>query len=485
MSLQILLIDDEQDVRLSLSKFLGRLGHSITCAPNAAEGLISFNTIDFDVVISDIRMPGMDGLELLQQIKSVQNSPVSVIIITGHGDMEKAITALKYGAYDYLQKPIDVRELALTLERIEEFKILQSNYRQLKKDLNTKVAEKTRALRGEAERIRHAYLQEVGLGHFKTYSPVMQEVLDLARRYSTDRSIPVLIQGESGTGKELIARFVHYYQANDPLNPFVAVNCGAISSQLFESEFFGYSGGAFTGAAPEGRKGKLEMAHRGTLFLDEVGELPLDLQVKLLRALEEKKFYRVGGSRELPVDVRIISATSKDLAREVREGRFRTDLYYRINTGKIVVPPLRQRQEGILPLALYYAGRAAARQGKDFGSLRPEAKTFLRQHPWPGNVRQLKNMMERLALLKPLNAVGVQDLVSLDEEDPTPSAHSGPSGLGQAPYDLPESGLDLEGHIQAIIRQALEKHQGNQTKTAQYLGISRRVLQGRLKKGTT
>lgn len=485
MSLTILLVDDEQDVRLSLSKFLGRLGHSVACASDAAEALTIFNSKPVDVLISDIRMPGMDGLELLQQIKRNQNSPVNVIIITGHGDMENAITALKHGAYDYLQKPIDVRELALTLERIEELNILQANYRQLKKDLNKKVAQKTQALRGETERIRQAYLEEVGLGNFKTYSRVMQEVLDLARKYSTDRSIPVLIQGESGTGKELIARFVHYYQADDPVSPFVAVNCGAISSQLFESEFFGYAGGAFTSAAPEGRKGKLEMAHSGTIFLDEIGEMPLDLQVKLLRALEEKKFYRVGGNRELPVDVRIISATSKDLALEVKENRFRADLYYRINTGRISIPPLRERLEGIIPLALFYVNRAAAKRGKTFGTFRSEAEAYLRQHPWPGNVRQLKNMMERLALLRPLDRIGLDDLISLDDEKKSSRELESLPVLGRSSFLLPADGLNLEQHIQEIIQQALDLNHGNQTKTAQYLGISRRVLQGRLKKDKT
>jgi DNA-binding NtrC family response regulator len=369
MGLAILLVDDEQDVQVSLSRFMTKLGHRVECASDAALALARFHADHFDVVISDIRMPGMDGLELLSRLKRVQASPVDVIVITGHGDMDNAISALKFGAFDYLRKPIDVRELAVTLERIAELKRLRNNYRQLKTEFRQRVEEKTQAIRGEAERLRQAYLQEVGLGELRVFSGVMRAVLDLAQKYAEDPTLPVLITGESGTGKELIARYLHYSQALDPLRPFVALNCGAISPQLFEGEFFGHEAGAYTGATASGQKGKLEAAHGGTIFLDEIGEMPPGLQVKLLRVLEDSRFYRVGGTREVSISVRVISATNQDLAAATEAGRFRTDLYYRVNAGAIRIPPLRERREEIIPFALHFATRAAKRRGRDFGGM--------------------------------------------------------------------------------------------------------------------
>lgn len=481
MGLSILLVDDERDVRESLSRFLQRLGHSVMCAERADLALKCFHANPFDLVITDIRMPGMDGLEFLNQLKRVEKSPADVIVITGHGDMDNAVSALKFGAFDYLQKPINVRELAHTLERVDELKTLKRNYTRLQKEFNQRVEEKTRDLKGEAERLRQAYLAEVGLGEMCVFSEKMRRVLDMARKYSEDRTLPVLIVGESGTGKELIARFVHYYLATDPLSPFVAVNCAAINPTLFEAEFFGHRPGAFTGAAAGGRKGKLEAAEGGTIFLDEIGEMPPEQQVKLLRVLEDRAFYPVGGTKLVPVDVRVISATNKVLASEVDNGRFRTDLFYRINTGSIKLPPLRERPEEIAPLALHFVQRAANRHGREFGHFAPSAEKALLANPWPGNVRQLKNLMERLALLGPWDRVDAEDLDKLiDQEDPC--RENGREQGDPGEFHLPEKGMDLEELTRKIIIRALAKHQGNQTSTAKYLGISRRALQGRLKK---
>ncbi|MFH1059752.1 MAG: sigma-54 dependent transcriptional regulator [Pseudomonadota bacterium] len=480
MGLAILLVDDEQDVQVSLSRFMTKLGHRVECASEAAEALAKFHAAQFDVVISDIRMPGMDGLELLRRLKQVQASPVDVIVITGHGDMDNAISALKFGAFDYLRKPIDVRELAVTLERIAELKRLRHNYRALKREFKQRVEEKTQAIRGEAERLRQAYLQEVGLGELRIFSGAMRAVMDLAQKYAEDATLPVLITGESGTGKELIARYVHYSQALDPLRPFVAVNCGAISPQLFEGEFFGHEAGAYTGATTSGQRGKLEAAHGGTIFLDEIGEMPAGLQVKLLRVLEDSRFYRVGGTREVAIEARVISATNKDLAAETEAGRFRTDLYYRVNAGAIRIPALRERSDEILPFALHFAIRAAKRRGREFGGFTAGAQRMLAEHPWPGNVRQLKNLMERLALLGPLEGVTAADLRRLDQ-DGLAAACPAPAGAPAGP-DLPQGGLDLEAMNRDILTKTLARFQGNQTKAAQYLGLSRRVLQGRLKK---
>lgn len=481
--LRLLLVDDEPDVRKSLSQFLEKLGHKVTTAASGLDGLREFHTGSYDLVITDIRMPGMDGLELLRRIKEVERSAVDVIVITGHGDMDNAIRALKYGAFDYLQKPLNVRELAITLERVEQYRALQENYARLKEEFHQRVAQEVRAYRGAAERLREAYLRELGLGDLAVFSDAMRRVVDLAERYSGDRSIPVLIEGETGTGKELIARYIHYYAHAEAERPFVALNCAAVSQELFEAELFGHEPGAYTGATSTGRMGKLEAANGGSIFLDEIGEMPLACQVKLLRAIEQKRFYRVGGVKEIPVDVRIISATNKDLEEEVKAGRFRADLFYRINVGFIRIPPLRERRASIVPLAIQFAQKAFSRRGRRFGGFTPEAEEFLASLSWPGNVRQLKNAMERLAVLGPWDRVDRGDLAFLKED----THHFGVSSenrpiLGRDPFDLPGDGLDLEALNRQIILKALERFGGNQTKTAQYLGISRRVLQGRLQR---
>ncbi len=479
--MNLLLVDDEPDVRKSLSQFLEKLGHKVATATSGLDGLRDFHCSDFDLVITDIRMPGMDGLELLRRIKEVERSGVDVIVVTGHGDMDNAIKALKYGAFDYLQKPINVRELAITLERAEQYRILKENYSRLKSDFQQLVEQETRTYRGAAEQLREAYIKELGLSDLAVFSEAMRNVVELAERYSLDRSIPVLIEGETGTGKELIARYIHYYTG--VRSPFVALNCGAISQDLLEAELFGHEPGAYTGATSTGRMGKLEAAHGGTIFLDEIGEMPLGSQVKLLRALEQKRFYRVGGLREIPVDVRIISATNKDLRREASEGRFRPDLYYRINVGFIRIPPLRERAESIVPLAFQLAQKAFSKRGKRFPGFTREAEELLSSLPWPGNVRQLRNAMERLAVQGPWDKVERGDLVFLlGEQQEQKAAEELRPVLGLEEFELPEGGLDLESLNRRIILKALERFGGNQTQTAKYLGLSRRVLQGYLKR---
>jgi len=408
--MNILLIDDEEDVRCSLSSFVKKLGHEVYCAKDGKEGWKKFHEEYIDLIITDIRMPVMDGLELLRRIKKIQRSPVVVIVITGHGDMENAIKALKYGAYDYLQKPIDVRELAITIERAIEYSTLRKKNLQLKKTFKSRVTKETEVLRGTAEHFREAYLREVGLGEMQICSDAMGQVIDLAEKYSRDRIIPVLIEGGSGTGKELVAKLLHYYGQTETKGPFIPINCGAISQELFEGELFGHEPGAYTGATTKGQKGKIEAANGGTLFLDEIGEMPLNLQVKLLRVLEEKKLFRLGGVTEISLDVRVISASNKDLHAQVQKGLFRLDLFHRINMGFIRIPPLKERREDILPLARHFIKGAFARRDKQFESFSEEAENFLQSFPWPGNVRQLKNTMERLSILTPNVRLDVEDI---------------------------------------------------------------------------
>lgn len=481
--MDILLIDDEEDVRFSLGNFIKKLGHTVITAQDGTEGWQQFCRNDVDLVITDIRMPGLDGLELLRRIKKIRRSASLVIVITGHGDMDNAVRALKYGAYDYLQKPIDVRELAITIERALEYAALREKYRHLKTHFKKEVAHGIETFRHEVEHYREAYFQEVGLGDMQIYSEGMRRVAEQAEKYSADRSIPVLIQGESGTGKELIAKLIHFYGLPKTDTPFVAINCGAISHELFEGELFGHEAGAFTGATSKGRMGKIEAARGGTLFLDEIGEMPLAMQVKLLRVLEEQKLYRLGGLKEIPVDIRVISATNKNLRREVAEGRFRLDLLHRVKMGFIAIPPLRERVIAIIPLAVHFISKAYARRGMRFEGFSPKAEDLLTSFSWPGNVRQLKNTMERLAILKPNLVIEAADIESLAEEaPPEPGGNGGIETLDQEAFELPEDRFDLEQFNSAIILKALEKNKQNKTRTADYLGLSRRILQGRLKK---
>lgn len=483
MKLNILIIDDEPDACEILSGLLTRSGHVVMTASDGSSGLHLFHENDFDLVITDIRMPGLDGLELLKQIKQVEQSPVDVIVVTGHGDMDNAIKALKYGAYDYLLKPIDVRELTISIDRLCKYLMLQANYQNLTARFDETLELEKSVIRGQAEKIQASFLEEIGLDGLRVYSKCMREVVDQAQIFAQDRQVPVLILGESGTGKELIARLIHHYYRPDTIDPFVAINCGAISPELFESELFGYESGSFTGSIPKGREGKLEAAKGGTIFFDEIGEMPFSLQVKLLRALDDKKIYRIGGLKEIPLDVRVISATNKDLRQEVRQKRFRLDLYYRINMGVIRIPPLRRRSEDILPLANYFGKRASLRRGERFTGFTREAEQFLLTHPWPGNVRQLKNTMGRLALMPPPDRIDVRDLHFIDDPDGMDNLPFDPTHtLGKEHFTLPEKKLDLQALESSIIKMALKKHQGNKSKTADYLGISRKILYSRLKR---
>lgn len=481
--MNILVIDDEPDICQSLAGFLNRLGHSVTCAPNGAEGLKLYHQHEFQLIITDVRMPVMDGLELLKRIKTIERAAVDVIVFTGHGDMDNAIKALQYGAFDYLQKPVNVRELAIALERSAEYAALRKNYLRLKNDFKNQVDKETFVCQGEAERLRQAYLDEIGLDKLYVFSDGMRRILSQAEKYSSDRSISVLIEGESGTGKELIARYIHHFNPQSHLTPFVPINCGALSESLIEGELFGHESGAFTGATKHGRKGKLEAASGGTLFLDEIGEMSLNLQIKLLRVLEDRHIYRLGGIKEIPIDVRVICATNKDLQKEVAKGTFRLDLFYRISVGSIKIPPLRQRREAILPFAIRFAERAFKRQGKKFEKFSPEAETFLKDYAWPGNVRQIKNTMERLALLKSDGLLDISDLSFIENHNQLEGQEKNDTTSKPADaVELPEESFNLEGFNRSIVQKALQRFSGNQCKTAKYLGISRRQLQGRMKK---
>lgn len=482
--MRILLVDDEKDSREAIAQFLNDLGHQITECDNGKEALTLFKEMPFPLVLTDLKMPHMSGLDLLRELRKLSYDPVvDVVLFTGYGDMESAIAALRAGAYDYLSKPINVSELAAVTDRIAEHQALRLENKELTKRFEERVAEETGNAKKEMDRLRKMCARISGVGGIGIFSESMRNVFSLAERFHTDRSIPILIEGETGTGKELVARFIHFGHG-EVTTPFVALNCAAISPSIFESEFFGYEAGAFTGGNLKGQKGKIELAQRGTLLLDEIAEVPLDLQAKLLRFLQEKEFYRVGGLKKINSDVRIICATNQNLAELVSAGRFRGDLYFRLNGAQIYIPPLRDRREEIIPLARLFLDDCARNANKPFADISREAMKVLDSYSWPGNVRELKNNIARIVLTWDDTLVRAEHLDFL-HHNPISNRDSHKSEC--SPIDinrflLPPDGINLEKFISKLVRKALEMHKGNKAEAARFLGISRRRFYSRFKK---
>jgi len=369
---RLLIVDDEPSVRETLELFLVREGYDVSCAANGREALESIHNHAPEVVLSDIRMPQMDGFALLREIKKI-NPAIQVLMITAFSSSSDAVAAMREGAYDYITKPFDLKEIRqLVLNAVDKHRLLREN-RALKKELS-----------------RH---QEIGMiGR----SEPMRQVFSMIQQVAASRTT-VLISGDSGTGKELVARGIHKLSDRSKM-PFIAVNCGAISAELMESELFGHVKGAFTGAVSE-KNGMFQEANGGTIFLDEVSELPLDLQVKLLRVLESRNVRKVGSPRELEVDVRVIAATNRDLLAYTNEGNFREDLFFRLNVINIHVPPLRQRRDDIPRLVHFFLQRSCKDLGRPMMTMSPEAMDALLHYPFPGNVRELLNIIERAVTL--------------------------------------------------------------------------------------
>ncbi|GBC80227.1 Transcriptional regulatory protein ZraR [bacterium HR09] len=437
---RLLIVDDELHMRESLARWFLEDGYEVETAGDAKAALALLGRQTFDAIITDIRMPGMDGLELLKQIKEV-NPHATIILITAYASVASAVEALKAGAYDYLVKPFDPEELSRVVERACERARLQQENIALK------------------ERLAAAG-RELVVGESEAMKRVMSLVETVAPTETT-----VMIRGESGTGKELIARLIH---ANSPraFGPLVAVNCGALPEGVLESELFGHERGAFTGAVAR-RKGKLELADGGTLFLDEVGEISPKVQVELLRVLEEKQLVRVGGTQPVRVDFRVVCATNRDLEQAVREGTFREDLYYRLAVFRIDLPPLRERKEDILPIANHYLKKFADAMGRKVTGFSPKAQELLLSYPWPGNIRELINAVERALVVCREGPV-------LPEHLPiTPSK----------PVSLPkDDDLSLEAVERRHIEYVLERCSYNITQAARLLGIDRVTLYNRMRR---
>lgn len=431
----ILIVDDDPGFRKLLETILASEGYQITTAPNLKEAVRAAERRQFHVILTDLRLPDGDGVQFLRWLRE-HSIDTPVVVITGFGTVASAVEAMKLGAADYLGKPLaSPDELRLLVRRV----------------LGQRQAEAERDLLREQESSRFS------CGSIIAEDPRMRRVLDLVARVAPTTAT-VLLTGESGTGKEIIARCIHKHSPRAS-RVFVPVNCAALSPTLIESELFGHERGAFTGANAQ-HAGRFERAHGGTLFLDEIGELDANLQAKLLRVLQEKTFERVGGTRQITTDVRVIAATNRDLRQRVAEGHFREDLYYRLQTFPIEVPPLRERGADILRLAHFFLDRAARNLSRGPIHLSTEAEQVLLRYAWPGNVRELENLMERMAILSDGSI----------EPDDLPITGSGPA--------RPVAFRDIE---RKAIEDALAENGGNRTRAARQLGISLRTLQYRLK----
>ena len=482
--MNILLIDDDKAVRQSLEVFLTGLGHDVTCASNGSEGLELFEKHNFNLILTDVMMPKMNGLELLRKIKTEKNSMIDVVIITGHSDTDSAITALREGAYDYLRKPINVEELAVVIDRVSEHLSLKITNEELTSRFDEHVREKVSETEKQLEKYRIAFRDNIGL-NISIHSKKIGDIFALAEKYHRSPTVPVLIEGETGTGKELLARYIHY-GPEMVTKPFIAINCSAIPVDLFESELFGHEAGAFTGARTGTKKGQMEMAGEGTLLLDEIGEMPLSTQVKLLRVIEEREYYRVGGVKRIRLNARIVASTNKSLKNEIDSKQFRSDLYHRLNVGYLRIPPLAERKEEIIPLAYDFLKKSCVRHGKQtIQGLTIEAEHYLESISWPGNVRQLENTIERVVLLHDGALIDVEQLHFLEcyknghEALPEENAIA----LGNENYFvLPREGLDLDVLTTQLVKKALDMSDGNKTLAAKLLNISPRTISRRLEK---
>jgi len=479
--MNILLVDDTALDRKILSDYLvNQLGHTVIACEDGIQACESFSKTPTSMVISDFRMPGCNGIELLKRIKSTPAGELTdVVLVTGHGDLETAIAALRGGAYDYLRKPINLLEFTAVVQRVLEHQRLLRDNIELTSRFEARLAEATRETEERLERIRSAYAGAVGIGRIGIFSESMREVVDMAQRLHQDRSVPVLIEGETGTGKEIIARLVHFGSA-ETAAPFVTINCSAIAPTLFESELFGYEAGAFTGAKKSGQMGKLELAAGGSLFLDEIGDMPLELQPKLLRVLQEREFYRVGGLKHIRLDVRIICATNRDLEQMVESGDFRRDLFYRLNVGMIKLPPLRQRPEDIMPLAEMFLRRLSEQKKRHFKDIDPAAANLLMEHEWPGNVRELQNAIERVVLLHDDVQVHPEHLRFLRPQDIPEHICGARSQRAFLEIAFPEESCKLVDLEKKITQHVLDMFDGNKTLAAKYLDITRNTLRSKL-----
>ncbi len=446
---RVLVVDDEENIRLVLSTLLGKHGYEVRTADSGESALAMLETFDPDVILTDVRMPKLGGLDLLDRLTQSGN-PATVIVMSAYGSVDLALEAMKRGAYDYVGKPFKPDEIVLALRKAEEREVLRRENRALRAQMTEQYTE---------------------FSDIVSKSPKMAAIFRTIDKVA-DYKTTVLISGESGVGKELVARALHQRGARKK-GPFVAVNCGAIPENLLESELFGHRKGAFTDAHAD-RRGLFEEANGGTLFLDEIGELPLPLQVKLLRVLQEEVVRRLGDTKDVKVDVRIVAATHRDLAEEAKAGRFREDLYYRINVLSLPIPPLRERREDVPILLEHFIVKQNAKLGTDVRGFSNDAKKVLLEYGWPGNVRELENTVERAMVLAegPILSEGELPERMRAAMDPVRQK------LESGELSIKKTVATVEA---ILIRRALEKTKGNRTRAAEVLEISHRALLYKMK----
>lgn len=442
MNFTILIIDDEKNIREGLSAALELDGYSVKLAANGAEGLALIEKGDIDLVITDLRMPGISGEEVLAKVRG-ESPGIPVIVLTGHGSIDTAVDAMRNGAYDFLTKPLSLDRLSLIVKR---------------------------ALAGRELEIRHSSLQQEldAKASFESIigkSAEMQRIFQMVRK-AADSKASVLITGESGTGKELIANALHNLSPRKN-HPFIKVHCAALSETLLESELFGHEKGAFTGAAAR-KRGRFELANTGTIFLDEIGEINQNVQIKILRVLQDKRFERVGGEDTLEVDVRVIAATNRNLEEEIAQGRFREDLFYRLNVVHIQVPPLRDRKDDIPLMLNAFLDEFNRENNKSITGFDARSRSALYKYDWPGNIRQLRNCVESAVVMCSGHEITLEDL-------PPTVRGAAESNVIQVPV-----GISMAEAEKIIIQQNLASNQGNKSKTADILGIGRKTLHRKL-----
>ena len=444
----VLLIDDDDSLRRVVEYNLHEEGYRVITAADGTSGLQAFQAQPIDLVLTDIRMPEMDGLELLTRLKSM-HADLPVIILTAHGTIDSAVEAMKLGAFDYLTKPFNREQLKAAVRKAFDVAALATENRYLRQVV--------------AERFSFASMIAGARG--------MRAVTETAARVAQGDTT-VLLEGESGTGKELLAKAIHFHSARKK-GPFVTINCGAIPEQLLESELFGHRRGSFTGAVTD-KQGKFEAAHRGTIFLDEIGELPTLLQVKILRVLQEREIDKVGETRSIKVDVRVIAATNRDLEKMIADGTFRDDLYYRLAVVSIRVPPLRERSDDIPLLVDHFLGKHTEKLGRPRPTVEKSVYSAFNLYSWPGNIRELENVIERALVLDKNGSIGLDDLPD--------RLRTREHRVANLRMELPDEGISLEDVERELLLAALEKHNWNQTRAAAFLNITRSTLVYRMEK---
>jgi len=445
---KILIVEDDESLRRVMHIQLSREGYETTSVADSEQALQTIGKAPQNLVITDLNLPGMSGMDLLRKVRG-EYPETAVVVMTAFGTIPSAVEAIKSGAYDYITKPIHPYEMKALVSRVLE------HYRLL---------EEVQVLRTCLDR-KYGFEQIIGS------SETLVQALEVAGRVA-DTEATILIHGETGTGKELVAKAMHLRSPRRE-RPFITINCGSIPRELLESELFGYVKGSFTGALTH-KKGKIEMADGGTVLLDEIGEMPLELQVRILRLIQEREIEKVGATSPTKVDVRIISATHRDLAAMVRDGTFREDLYYRLLVVPINLPPLRDRRGDIPELVEHFFARCKAKYNRVELVLPPNLMPYFSAYDWPGNVRQLENAIERVVLLSRSAEIALRDLPDFLQASRNP--------VEALPVTLPEEGMSLGSVERQLILQALEKFHGNQTRAAKYLGMSRRTLAYRLEK---